>query len=102
TGDLNLDYNLNDKITLSSYNRTEFSNGNTARYFDRRTKQGGANVGELYNGSDKSQRFLSSNRIRYAENFGLHNLVLLGVAEVETTASEWAEASGKGLPAGKD
>lgn len=102
SGDLNLDYNLSSKITLSSYNRTEFSNGNTARYFDRRTKQGGANIGELYNGVDKSQRFLTSNRIRYAENFGLHNLVLLGVAEVETTASEWSEASGKGLPAGKD
>lgn len=102
SGDLNLDYTLSDKITLSSYNRTEFNNGSFARYFDRRTKQGGANIGELYNGTDHSKRFLSSNRIRYEENFGVNNLVLLGAAEVETTISEWAESSGKGLPAGKD
>src|SRR5690606_31213461 len=34
--------------------------------------------------------------------FGLHNLVLLGAAEVETTTSAWGNTSGKGLPAGKD
>lgn len=102
SGDLNFDYTLSEKITLSSYNRTQFNNGSFARYFDRRTKQGGANIGELYNGTDHSKRFLTSNRIRYEENFGLNNLVLLGAAEVETTISEWAESSGKGLPAGKD
>ena len=102
TGDLNLDYTLSSKITLSSYNRTELNNGSYARYYDRRTKQGGANIGELYNGTSESKRFLTSNRVRYAENFGLHNLVLLGVAEVETTTSQYSDISGKGLPAGKD
>lgn len=102
SGDINLDYSLTPKLTLSTYNRTQFSNGNNATYYDRRTKQGGANIGELYNGSDQARRFLTSNRVRYAEQFGAHNLVLLGVAEVETTTSEWANAAGKGLPAGKD
>ncbi len=102
SGDLNLDYTLSSKLTLSSYNRAELSNGSYARYYDRRTKQGGANIGELYNGTTESKRFLTSNRARYEENFGLNNLVLLGVAEVETTTSQYADISGKGLPAGKD
>lgn len=102
SGDLNLDYKLSNKITVSSYNRTQLSNGTFARYFDRRTKQGGANIGELYNGTSRANRFLTSNRVRYAEDFGRNNLVLLGVAEVETTISESAEVSGKGLPAGRD
>src|SRR5690606_33000267 len=55
SGDLNFDYTLSEKITLSSYNRTQFNNGSFARYFDRRTKQGGANIGELYNGTDHSK-----------------------------------------------
>lgn len=101
-GDLNLDYKLSSKITLSSYNRVQVSNGKSARYFDRRTKPGGANIGELYNGTTNSNRFLTSNRIRYVEEFGLHNLALLGAAEVETTTSGWLDVSGKGLPAGRD
>jgi len=102
SGDLNLDYNVTSKLTLSSYNRIQLGNGASATYYDRRTKQGGANIGELYNGTDEYRRYLTSNRVRYAEQFGLHNLVLLGAAEVETTTSAWANTSGKGLPAGKD
>ncbi|WP_166785146.1 SusC/RagA family TonB-linked outer membrane protein [Sphingobacterium psychroaquaticum] len=102
SGDLNLDYKLSSKVLLSSYNRTQLQNGKSARYFDRRTKQGGANIGELYNDANNSSRFLTSNRIRYAEDFGRNSLVLLGVAEVETTISESSEVSGKGLPAGRD
>ncbi|MCY4780149.1 SusC/RagA family TonB-linked outer membrane protein [Sphingobacterium sp. UT-1RO-CII-1] len=101
-GDLNLDYKLSNKFTLSTYNRAQLYNGKTARYFDRRTKQGGANEGELYNGTSSSERYLTSNRIRYSDNFGAHNLVVLGVAEAETTVSDWTSMSGKGLPPGRD
>lgn len=102
SGDLNLDYTLTDKITISSYNRTQFANGQTATFFDRQTKQGGANGGELYNGTSNSNRLLTSNRIRYADTFGAHELALLAAAEAETTISNWSETSGKGLPAGRD
>lgn len=102
SGDLNLDYTLTDKITLSSYNRTQFNNGQTGRFFDRNTKQGGANGGELYNGTSSSNRLLTSNRVRYADTFGAHDLVILAAAEAETTTSDWSETSGKGLPSGRD
>lgn len=102
SGDLNLDYQLTDKITLSSYNRTQFANGQTARFFDRNTKQGGANGGELYNGTTSSNRLLTSNRVRYANTFGDHDLTVLAAAEAETTVSDWSETSGKGLPSGRD
>jgi TonB-linked SusC/RagA family outer membrane protein len=100
--DVNLDYDLTKKIALSSYNRANFGNGSTATYYDRRTKQGGANGGELYNGNTSSSRLLTSNRIRYSEEFGKHNLTVLGVAEAETSKNEYATVSGKGLPAGHD
>ncbi len=100
--DVNLDYDLTDKITLSSYNRVLFTNGQSAWYNDRRTRQGGANGGELNNGTNYANRLLTSNRIRYSEDFGKHGLTLLGVAEAETTRSSWTSATGKGLPAGHD
>lgn len=102
TTDVNLDYDLTDKITLSSYNRVNFGNGLSAWYNDRRTKQGGANGGELNNRTDYSNRLLTSNRIRYTEDFGKHGLTLLGVAEAETSRSSFTTADGKGLPAGHD
>lgn len=102
SGDLNLDYTVTDKITLSSYNRTQFNNGQTARFFDRNTKQGGANGGELYNGTSSFNRLLTSNRVRYADTFGDHGLTVLAAAEAETTTSDWTETLGKGLPSGRD
>jgi TonB-linked SusC/RagA family outer membrane protein len=100
--DANLDFNLTDKITLSSYNRVNFTNGSGATYYDRRTKQGGANGGELYNNASNAYRLLTSNRARYENNFGKHNLAVLAVAEAETSYSEASTVSGKGLPAGQD
>ncbi|WP_254560626.1 SusC/RagA family TonB-linked outer membrane protein [Dyadobacter diqingensis] len=100
--DVNLDYDLTKNITLSSYNRANFSNGSTVTYYDRRTKQGGANGGELYNGNTNANRLLTSNRIRYSEDFGKHSLTVLGVAEAETSYNYYATVSGKGLPAGHD
>lgn len=100
--DINLDYNVNDKITLSSYNRANFSNGFGATYYDRRTKQGGTNGGELYNNDNNFRRILTSNRIRYTEEFGKNSLTLLGVAEAESSYNKYGTVSGKGLPAGQD
>ena len=102
SGDLNLDYTLTDHITLSSYNRTQFSSGQTAQFLDRNTKQGGANGGELYNGTTSLNRLLTSNRVRYANTFGVHDLSVLAAAEAETTTSDWTTTSGKGLPSGRD
>lgn len=100
--DVNLDFNLTDNITLSSYNRAYFANGNGATYYDRRSKQGGANGGELYNNENSGNRLLTSNRIHFSQDFGKHSLAALGVAEAETSFNRNSAVSGKGLPAGQD
>lgn len=102
TTDVNLDYELTDKITLSTYNRVFFGNGQSASYNDKRTKQGGANGGELYNGSSFGTRLLTSNRARYENSFGKHSFSVLGVAEAERNYNSSASSSGKGLPPGRD
>jgi len=102
SNDINLDYRINDKLTVSSYNRVSFSNGFSASYNDRRTKQGGSNGGELYNSNSYNYRLLTSNRIRYEEDWGKHSLALLGVAEAETSYDRSGSMSGKGLPPGRD
>lgn len=102
TSDINLDYDLTDHLTVSSYNRIHFYNGQSASFNDPRTKQGGANSGELYNGTSYQSRLLTSNRIRYANDFGKHGISVLGVAEAETTYYSSSSAAGKGLPPGRD
>ncbi len=102
TTDVNLDYDLTDKITLSTYNRVFFGNGQSFSYNDKRTKQGGANGGELYTGSSFGTRLLTSNRVRYENSFDKHTFSLLGVAEAERNYNSSASSSGKGLPPGRD
>lgn len=100
--DVNLDYSITDNLTFSTYNRVGFNNGKSATYYDRRTKQGGANGGEIYNGSNSSRRLLTSNRLRYEKDFGKHNLALIAVAEAENNFNDSFSAAGKGLPPGRD
>jgi len=100
--DLNFDYTITDNLTFSTYNRVVLGNGKSAWYNDRRTKQGGGNGGELYNGSSGSRRLLTSNRLRYERDFDKHNLAVMGVAEAENNYSDSYSAQGKGLPPGRD
>ncbi len=100
--DLNLDYSITDNLTFSTYNRVVFNNGKSASYNDRRTKQGGANGGEIYNGSSSSRRLLTSNRLRYEKDFGKNNLAVIAVAEAENNFNDSFSAAGKGLPPGRD
>lgn len=100
--DVNLDYAITPKLTFSTYNRVRFFDYKDASYYDKRTKQGGANGGELYNSRSYTSRILTSNRLRYEESFGLHNLAVLAVGEAERNYYDDAAISGKGLPPGRD
>lgn len=100
-GDLNLDYNIVKNLTFASYNRVNFFNDFYVTYYDKRTKQGGANSGELYNTTSNSNRLLSSNRLKYENSFGEHHLSVLGVGETEKFHTENATLNGKNLPAGR-
>ncbi|WP_316804832.1 TonB-dependent receptor [Pedobacter nototheniae] len=100
-GDVNFDYYITKNITFSSYNRTNFFNDFYKEYYDKRTKQGGADNGDLYNSTNYSNRLLTSNRLKYQKNFGLHDLTVLAVGEAEKSHSEASGFSGKNLPAGR-
>ncbi|MCK7553625.1 SusC/RagA family TonB-linked outer membrane protein [Chitinophaga sedimenti] len=99
-GDLNLDYAITKHFTISSYNRTLIENGKDMSYYDRRTKEGTADLGALYNDIDFTSTLLTSNRARYENNFGDHNLSMLGVWEAEKRLYDVNSVSGRGIPAG--
>lgn len=99
-GDLNLEYAVTKHITLSSYNRTSFSNYKDMDYYDRRSKEGTADLGALYSDISYNNILLTSNRARYENNFGDHNLSVLGVWEAEKRLYDVNSVSGRGLPQG--
>jgi TonB-linked SusC/RagA family outer membrane protein len=100
SGDLNLDYNITKHLSFATYNRVTLANGRSVSYYDARTKEGGANSGELYNSSDYSSMLLTSNRLKYDNSFGAHNLTLLAVGEAQKNHYDVNSSSGKGLPPG--
>ncbi|WP_316833311.1 TonB-dependent receptor [Pedobacter nutrimenti] len=100
-GDVNLDYTITKHLSFASYNRANFFNDFYVTYNDKRTKQGGANSGELYNNTSYTNRLLSSNRLKYENSFGQHNLSILAVGEAEKSHFDDASLSGKNLPPGR-
>ncbi len=101
SGDVNLDYNFVKNLTFSTYNRTTLFNYLGKTYYDKRSKAGAPTAGAVYNNQSFSSTLLSSNRLRYNNNFGQHSVTLLGVAEVEKGYSDNTSTSAKGLPAGR-
>lgn len=100
-GDLNLDYTITKHLSFATYNRITLYNDKYVTYYDARTKSGGANSGELYNTNDYSSRILTSNRLKYDNSFGNHNLTLLAVGEGEKNHYDVNSLNGKGLPPGR-
>lgn len=100
-GDLNLDYAISKNLSFASYNRVNFFNDFYTSYYDKRTKQGGANSGELYNSTSYSNRLLTSNRLKYENSFGQNNISVLAVGEAEKFHTDNASLNGKNLPAGR-
>ncbi len=100
-GDINLDYSLSKNITLSSYNRTNLFNSRNNTYYDKRTKAGSPTSGALYNNQNFSSTLLSSNRLRYSNNFGQQSVAVLGVVEAEKGYSDFTSITAKGLPPGR-
>ncbi|MCO4292704.1 SusC/RagA family TonB-linked outer membrane protein [Solitalea sp. MAHUQ-68] len=100
-GDLNLDYTLSKLFTLSSYNRMELGNYRAEQYSDKRTKEGAGDGGWLYNGNSFNNRLLTSNRLKYEQSFGSHNVTALAVAEAEKSYSDNTDVTGQNLPPGR-
>jgi len=100
TADLNVDYAILRHFTISSYNRVYYNSYKAVEYYDRRSQEGTADNGYLYNGNSYSSRLLSSNRLRYDNSFGDHNLSVLGVQEGEKYYYDENISTGRGLPQG--
>lgn len=101
SADLNLDYSITNHLTFSTFNRATIINGGNTVYYDRRTKPGAPYSGALYNSTNYSSTLVSSNRLRYSNNFGQHSLSVLGVAEAEKGYIDYSLISVKGLPPGR-
>ncbi|MGN8070852.1 SusC/RagA family TonB-linked outer membrane protein [Mucilaginibacter sp. 22184] len=100
SGDFNIDYAIIKHLSFATYNRVTLYNYRDETYYDTRTKDGGANSGELYNSSNFSSTLLTSNRLKYDNSFGNHNLTLLAVGEGQKYHYDDQYLNGKGLPAG--
>jgi TonB-linked SusC/RagA family outer membrane protein len=100
SGDFNIDYTITKHLSFATYNRVTLYNYRNETYYDTRTKDGGANSGELYNSSQFSSTLLTSNRLKYDNSFGNHNLTLLAVGEGQKYHYDDQYLNGKGLPAG--
>lgn len=100
TGDLNIDYAIFKHFTISSYNRAYFNSYKGVEYYDRRSQEGTADNGYLSNENSYTSRLLSSNRLRYDNSFGDHNLSVLAVQEGEKYYYDENTATGRGLPQG--
>lgn len=100
SGDFNIDYAITKHLSFATYNRVTLYNYRDETYYDTRTKDGGANSGELYNSSQFSSTLLTSNRLKYDNSFGNHNLTLLAVGEGQKYHYDDQYLNGKGLPAG--
>lgn len=100
-GDLNLDYKISKHFSFASYNRARLFNYRSDAFYDKRSKEGVTDAGALYNTASFSNKLLTSNRLKYTNNFGNHGITALAVAEVEKSFAESISTYATGLPPGR-
>src|SRR5690606_9577283 len=98
-GDVNLSYHITDDLTLSTNNRASTRNQKRELYYDVRAKAGGGE-GRLTNDFLRATQFITSNRILYGKNFGLHGINGIGVFEAEVNTLDLNSTTGAGLAPG--
>ncbi|RXK59388.1 SusC/RagA family TonB-linked outer membrane protein [Lacibacter luteus] len=100
-GDLNLDYKISKHFSFATYNRARLFNYRSDAFYDKRSKEGATDAGALYNSTSFTNKLLTSNRLKYTNNFGNHGITALAVAEVEKTFAESIDTYATGLPPGR-
>ncbi|MDQ3683082.1 MAG: TonB-dependent receptor [Bacteroidota bacterium] len=101
SGDVNLDYVISKHFSFATYNRVSFFINDDMTFYDRRSKRGATNGGELYNSSSYTNVLVSSNRLRYDNSFGAHNISVLAVGEATQSHFDVLSTAVKGLPPGR-
>ena len=100
-GDLNLDYKISKNFSFATYNRARLFNYRSDAFYDKRSKEGVTDAGALYNTASFNNKLLTSNRLKYTNNFGNHGITALAVAEVEKSFAESISTYATGLPPGR-
>jgi TonB-linked SusC/RagA family outer membrane protein len=101
SGDVNLDYVISKHLSFATYNRVTFLNFSSMTFLDKRSKAGAVNGGELRNSSSYTSVRVSSNRLRYDNSFGAHNIAVLAVGEATQSYFDVLSTAVKGLPPGR-
>lgn len=100
-GDLNLDYKISKHFSFATYNRARLFNYRSDAFYDKRSKEGATDAGAVYNTVSSTHKLLTSNRLKYTNNFGNHGITALAVAEVEKSFFETISTYATGLPPGR-
>ena len=101
SADINLDYSITKHLSFATYNRVSFFDYDDLSFSDKRSQGGATNGGELFNSSSFSKTFVSSNRFRYDNSFGNHNIALLAVGEAIQYSYDVLSTAVKGLSPGR-
>ncbi|GAA4443204.1 TonB-dependent receptor [Ravibacter arvi] len=97
--DVNLTYHISKGLSFSSYNRVSYTSSKSELYNDVRSKAG-KGLGRLGNGMGENLSMVSSNRLYYDFNIGLHGFKTLGVVEMEKNRTEDRYTTGEGFAPG--
>ncbi|PSR56234.1 SusC/RagA family TonB-linked outer membrane protein [Adhaeribacter arboris] len=99
-GDLVLNYDINDWLSLSTSNRAEISNTRAEIYQDPLTPAASARKGLLANNFVYTQSLLNSNLLKANKTFGAHSLSGILGAEFQTNYGDNTNSTGGSLPSG--
>jgi len=99
-GDIVLNYDINDWLSVSTTNRVDFANTRAEIYTDPLTPTGLARKGMLQNNFEYTQTLLNSNLVKAAKTFGSHSLSGILGAEFQTNYRDYTYSTGGSLPSG--
>ncbi|MBL7737531.1 MAG: SusC/RagA family TonB-linked outer membrane protein [Chitinophagaceae bacterium] len=97
--DLNLDYTILPNLVFTTANRISFNNRKRELYYDVRSKSGNG-IGILQNWINSRRNLISSNRLRYNIDLGVHSISAIAVLEGETNVFDGNTLLGNNIPAG--
>ena len=94
--DAALKYTILPSLSISTFNRITYRAYENEIYHDVRSKAG-KGLGRLSNSFDNGLSLITSNRLQYVKNFGMHNFDALAVLEAEKNQDKANQVTGEGI-----
>lgn len=98
-GDLNLDYKILPNLSFATYNRASYGNKKNDVYYDVRSVAG-KGLGQLSNDYYYDNQLITSNRLKYDNDFGRHSVSAIAVFEAEKNYHDQNSLHGSGFAQG--